>query len=122
MIVIYHETLKFTMKIVLKIAFLCSTTLLGACVYRADTHQGAPVHTRALYPLHGIKIGMTPAQVISVAGSPQIHDNLAPNRWDYVYYYTAGTQGKKDGKTDIAERVSVYFKDGVVSGVEGLTP
>lgn len=107
-------------------SFLASVSLLvllavSGCVHKIDLPQGTPITaTKAA----NVKVGMTPEQVLYVLGSPAIKDPLAPRRWDYLYDYTAGTDGKRAGKSDVknaSQYVSVYFgTDGRVIRVDGV--
>lgn len=106
------------------LALVLSTTLLSGCqwfkVYTIDIPQGTPInHAKASQ----VQIGMTPEQVVHVLGSPAMKDPLAPNRWDYIYDYTAGTDGKRAGKPNVhnaSQHLSVYFDaQGRVVRVDG---
>lgn len=98
---------------------LLTSVLLSGCVYKIDLPQGTPVSPAKVAT---IRAGMTPEQVLYVLGSPAIKDPLAPNRWDYLYDYTAGTDGKRAGKPNIknaSQYISVHFgADGRVTHVE----
>lgn len=90
-------------------------------VYRIDVPQGTPITQQMASQ---VSVGMTQEQVLSVLGSPALRDTLTPNRWDYVYDYTAGTDGRRQGKTNVKaneRRFSVYFDQaGRVTDVQGL--
>lgn len=94
-------------------------SLLG--VYTIDLPQGTPV-TQA--QASKLKIGMDKTQVMYLLGSPALRDTLAPNRWDYIYDYQAGTEGKRKGKANIhnAEQHLIIYFDGNnrVSRIEGI--
>lgn len=109
---------------------LAATMLIGALalpgcslfsVYKIDLPQGTPITQSQAAQL---KVGMTQAQVLYLLGSPALRDTLAPNRWDYIYDYKAGTEGRRAGKPDInnaSQHLIVYFNDaGQVSRIEGL--
>lgn len=100
---------------------LIFATLSTGCVYKIDLPQGTPITQTKIA---SIQLGMTPEQVLYTLGSPAIKDPLAPNRWDYLYDYTAGTEGKRLGKQDIknaSHHVSVYFgEDGRVVRIDGI--
>ena len=71
-------------------AILSGCSLLG--VYKIDVPQGTPL-TQA--QVSQIKLGMTQQQVRYYLGSPTLTDTLSPNRWDYLYYYTPGTDARR---------------------------
>jgi outer membrane protein assembly factor BamE len=52
-----------------------------------------------------IKVGMTPAVVRSVLGTPLIMDPFHAKRWDYVYILEQG------GKMVDRQRLTLYFDD-----------
>lgn len=105
-------------------ALFAGALLLSGCqwlrVYTIDVPQGTPIQ---LDKARQVQVGMTPEQVLYILGSPALKDALAPNRWDYIYDYTAGTDGKRAGKNDInnaSQYVSIYFDQGRVARVDGL--
>ena len=53
-----------------------------------------------------------------------MRDTLAPNRWDYIYDYTPGTYGKRDGKetiTNASQHLIIYFDESeTVVKIEGI--
>lgn len=106
-------------KIVTASLILALTTLTG-CVYKIDKPQGTPILASKV---RAVQVGMTPEQVLYVLGSPAIKDPLAPNRWDYLYDYTAGTDGKRKKKPDIknaSQYISIHFgADGRVVAIDG---
>ncbi|WP_323842429.1 MULTISPECIES: outer membrane protein assembly factor BamE [unclassified Moraxella] len=111
------------MKKLLATALLMSITALSGCnifrVYTIDLPQGTPITAQQAAAL---QIGMTANQVLYFVGSPAIQDTLNPNRWDYLYDYTAGTDGKRKGQTNIknaSQRMSVYFDNGRVVRIDG---
>lgn len=102
-----------------------SVGVLSGCslfsVYTIDIPQGTRItQTQA----NQVKIGMDSGQVLYLLGSPAVSDTLNPRRWDYLYDYTAGTDGKRQGKSDIhnaTQRLSIYFDDQArVSRIEGI--
>ncbi len=106
-------------------AALSATVTLSGCsllsVYKIDLPQGTPItQTQA----NKLRVGMNQNQVLYILGSPAIKDTLAPNRWDYIYDYRAGTEGKRSGKADIlnaSQHLSVYFDaNGIVTRIDGL--
>ena len=90
-------------------------------VYKIDLPQGTPItQTQA----QKLQVGMNQNQVLYILGSPAIKDTLAPNRWDYVYDYQAGTDGSREGIADVrdaSQHLIVYFgADGLVTRIEGI--
>lgn len=86
---------------------LSGCNVLG--VYKIDLPQGTPITQEKAAQL---KLGMTKEQVLYAIGSPSLVDTLNPNRWDYLYDYTAGTDGRRAGKPnvkDASQYLSVYF-------------
>lgn len=108
-----------SLKIITTSLLLTFATLTG-CVYKIDLPQGTPISASKV---RAVQIGMTPEQVLYVLGSPAIKDPLAPNRWDYLYDYTAGTDGKRKKKSDIknaSQYISIHFgADGRVVAIDG---
>lgn len=113
------------MKISTKLASLAlaGTLVLSGCsvfrVYTIDLPQGTPITSAQASQL---QVGMTTDQVIYLLGSPAMRDTLNPNRFDYLYDYTAGTDGKRAGKKDIknaSQYLSVYFENGRVVRIMG---
>jgi outer membrane protein assembly factor BamE len=90
-------------------------------VYQIELPQGTPV---TQLEAQKVRVGMNQNQVIYLLGSPAIRDTLAPNRWDYIYDYQSGTQGRRDGIADInnaSQHLIVYFdNNGIVNRIEGL--
>ena len=106
-------------------ATLGATVALSGCslfsVYKIDLPQGTPItQTQA----QKLQVGMNQNQVLYILGSPAIRDTLAPNRWDYIYDYQAGTQGKRDGIADVknaSQHLIIYFDaNGIVNRIEGI--
>lgn len=116
-------------RIVSVLALSSMLTLTGCSifgVYTIDLPQGTPLSVEQARQVY---VGMPAAQVLQVLGSPALQDTLAPNRWDYIYDYTAGTDGKRKKKLNIknaTQYLSIYFDNqGLVSrieGIEGLPP
>lgn len=80
-------------------------------VYTIDLPQGTPLTAAQAAQ---VQVGMSANQVLYILGSPALKDTLAPNRWDYIYDYTAGTDGKRKGKADIknaSQYLSIYFNN-----------
>lgn len=106
-------------------ATLGATVALSGCslfsVYKIDLPQGTPItQTQA----QKLQVGMNQNQVLYILGSPAIKDTLAPNRWDYIYDYQAGTEGERKGIADVknaSQHLIVYFDaNGIVSRIEGI--
>lgn len=106
-------------------ATLGATVALSGCslfsVYKIDLPQGTPItQTQA----QKLQVGMNQNQVLYILGSPAIRDTLAPNRWDYIYDYQAGTQGERDGIADVknaSQHLIIYFDaNGIVNRIEGI--
>ncbi|MFA9486381.1 outer membrane protein assembly factor BamE [Moraxella haemolytica] len=111
------------MKKILTATLLASITALSGCsifrVYTIDLPQGTPITQEKA---SRIQVGMSADQVLYLLGSPAVHDTLNPNRWDYIYDYTAGTVGKREGKTNIknaSQYMSIYFQNGRVVRIDG---
>ena len=64
-------------------------------VYTIDLPQGTPLTAAQAAQ---VQVGMSANQVLYILGSPALKDTLAPNRWDYIYDYTAGTDGRRKAK------------------------
>ncbi|WP_406947245.1 outer membrane protein assembly factor BamE [Psychrobacter ciconiae] len=90
-------------------------------VYTIDLPQGTPITQSQAQKL---KTGMNQNQVLYILGSPAIKDTLVPNRWDYIYDYEAGTEGRRQGKPNIhnaSQHLKVYFDaNGMVNRIEGI--
>lgn len=104
---------------------LSATVTLSGCslfsVYKIDLPQGTPItQTQA----QSLKLGMSQNQVLYILGSPAVRDTLAPNRWDYIYDFQAGTEGNRKGVADVknaSQHLIVYFDDnGLVNRIEGI--
>ncbi|REH39860.1 Beta-barrel assembly machine subunit BamE [Paraperlucidibaca baekdonensis] len=90
--------------------------------YRIDVVQGQTITSEQA---DKIKIGMSPAQVRYVLGSPLITDTLNPTRWDYTYRFLPGTYATEAGLEKVPHRrLSVFFANGVVANIdrEGKLP
>lgn len=106
-------------------ATLGASVAMSGCsmlsVYKIDLPQGTPItQTQA----QKLKVGMNQNQVLYILGSPAIKDTLEPNRWDYIYDYQAGTEGRRQGIADVnnaSQHLIVYFDaNGVVNRIEGI--
>lgn len=97
-------------------AVLSGCSLLG--VYKIDVPQGTPL-TQA--QVSQIKIGMTQQQVRYYLGSPSLTDTLNPNRWDYVYHYTPGTDARKLKLSPVTDqKLSLQFNAaGLLEKIDG---
>ncbi len=106
-------------------ALMAAILTLSGCqwfgVYTIDLPQGTPI-TQAT--ASKVQVGMTTEQVLYILGSPALRDTLAPNRWDYIYDYKAGTDGRRAGKPDIrdaSQYLSIYFDNmGRVARIDGI--
>jgi len=99
-------------------AVLSGCSLLG--VYKIDVPQGTPL-TQA--QVNQIKLGMTQQQVRYYLGSPSLTDTLSPNRWDYIYHYTPGTDARKlDIPAVTEQKLSLQFNSaGLLDSIQGQT-
>ena len=111
-------------QVMLTMTLGASVTLSGCSlfsVYKIDLPQGTPITQTEAQKL---QVGMNQNQVIYLLGSPAIRDTLAPNRWDYIYDYKAGTVGEREGVADVknaSQHLIVYFDgNGIVTRIEGL--
>lgn len=106
-------------KILLLIA---STLLMSACSterfsyfpsYKLQIIQGNVLDEQAVAQL---RVGMTANQVQLLLGTPLLQDPFHANRWDYTY------EVSRNGIIEQAEsrNLTIFFKDGVVSRIEGL--
>ena len=98
-------------------ALLAAALTLGGCgsvngswIYKIDVQQGNVITQDMVDKL---KPGMTANQVRYVMGSPSVVDAFHSYRWDYVYSRQVG------GGKRTQERLSLYFKDGVLASMEG---
>ena len=113
-------TRKLTLSAVLGIAVTVSGCSMLS-VYKIDLPQGTPITQTDAQKL---KVGMNQNQVLYILGSPAIKDTLAPNRWDYIYDYKAGTDGRRKGIADVknaSQHLIIYFDgNGIVTRIEGI--
>ncbi len=90
-------------------------------VYKIDLPQGTPI---TQIQAQKLKVGMSENQVLYILGSPAIKDTLEPKRWDYIYDYQAGTEGRRKGIADVknaSQHLVVYFNaNGIVTRIEGI--
>lgn len=111
---------------VVALASVCAFTTLPACtwlsVYKIDIPQGTPINANQLAQ---VNVGMPQNQVLYLLGSPAVRDTLNPDRWDYIYDFTAGKNAQRQGKPDIhnaQQYVKIYFDGaGNVSRIERPT-
>lgn len=104
---------------------LSATVAMSGCsllsVYKIDLPQGTAI-TQA--QAQKLQVGMNQNQVLYILGSPAIRDTLEPKRWDYIYDYQAGTEGRRQGIADInnaSQHLIIYFDNqGLVNRIEGL--
>ncbi len=106
-------------------AVVATSATMSGCsllsVYKIDLPQGTPItQTQA----QKLQLGMNQNQVLYLLGSPAIRDTLAPNRWDYIYDYQAGTDGARKGIADVknaSQHLVIYFDaNGIVNRIEGI--
>ena len=87
--------------------------------YKIDIPQGTPLHADKLAQ---VQVGMSQNQVLYILGSPAFRDTLNPNRWDYLYDFTGGTNAEKKRIPDVhhaKQYVKIYFdQSGVVTNIE----
>ena len=108
------------------LAAVLTSAVLPACtwlsVYKIDIPQGTPINPNQVAQ---VKVGMNQNQVLYLLGSPAVRDTLNPNRWDYIYDFTAGKIAQREGKPDIhnaQQYVKIYFDSaGNVSRIERPT-
>ena len=111
-------------KLIIAIGLGATLTLSGCSlfsVYKIDLPQGTPItQTQA----QSLKLGMSQNQVLYILGSPAVRDTLAPNRWDYVYDFQAGTEGSRKGIADVrdaSQHLVIYFDaNGLGNRIEGI--
>ena len=94
--------------LVLTLALLSATVVLGGCIYRPNIQQGNLLSTE---DVDKVTVGMTRSQVRFLLGTPMVSDPFAPQRWDYVYRLTHG----RPRRTDSAHFIVRFEGDTVVS-------
>lgn len=103
----------FLFRRLLRFALLALLGLgVTACVYRVPIQQGNFLEAK---DIDQVTVGMTPAQVRYVLGTPMIIDPFTKDRWDYVYYLKKGQMRKPEERHFI-----VYFENGAVNKVERI--
>ena len=86
--------------------YLSAVFLLNGCTsilptpHKIDIQQGNRVKPEKLQKL---QIGMSRKQVKYILGTPLLEDTFHSNRWDYIYYFKAGSGEVKQS------RVSLFF-------------
>lgn len=83
--------------------------MASGCVYQASLSQGNLLDQEDIDQL---EVGMTRGQVRFLLGTPMIDDPFHEDRWDYVYYLRIGRE-----KATFKRWLSVYFEEGIVSGI-----
>lgn len=76
--------------------------------YKLDIVQGNFISSEQAAAL---KVGMNRAQVKNILGTPLLTDIFHANQWDYVFTF------KRQGAPYQARRITVYFKDGLLTQV-----
>ena len=114
-----------TLRKIVMTSILGTAVTMSGCsllsVYKIELPQGTPItQTQA----QKLQVGMNQNQVLYILGSPAIRDTLEPNRWDYIYDYKAGTEGRRKGIADVknaSQHLKVYFdNNGIVTSIQGL--
>ena len=99
-------------KITINLLLILSTLSFSGCgliVYRPDVQQGNVIVAEKVQRL---RIGMRPAEVHEIMGSPVLVNTFMPSRFNYVYTF----QNRRGPR--IESRVIVYFNHMVVSRIE----
>jgi outer membrane protein assembly factor BamE len=78
--------------------------------YKVEIVQGNFVSSEQVAAL---RPGMPRGQVKNILGTPLLTDIFHADRWDYVFTIT------RDGKTNTAKRLTVYFKGDALDRHEG---
>ena len=86
-------------------------TIACSLIYKLPTRQGNVLEQKQLDQL---EVGMSPAQVEFLLGTPLAASMFADERWDYVGYYKS-PRGKETSRV-----VSLYFEQGRVARMEGV--
>lgn len=102
-------------KLLIATTFTVALTLAGCSgfpgVYKIDIPQGNVVTQEMVDQL---RPGMSQSQVRFIMGSPLITDTFHEGRWDYLYTKKSGDDGSYS-----KERISLYFTDGKLNGLNG---
>ncbi|QLI83161.1 outer membrane protein assembly factor BamE [Chitinibacter fontanus] len=78
--------------------------------YKLDIPQGNELTADQV---ENLKVGMTPAQVRFVLGTPLLVDPFHQNRWEYVY------RDQKAGTVKAQKRFTVFFENNLVTSWQG---
>ena len=79
-------------------------------IYKQNIQQGNAIEQDDLDELY---IGMNQRQVLFVLGTPSIKDPFNQDRWDYVQTFS------RRGSDLVQRTVTLRFKDGVLSDIDG---
>ncbi|MBU2710602.1 outer membrane protein assembly factor BamE [Zooshikella harenae] len=79
-------------------------------VYKIDIQQGNII-TQDM--VNQLRPGMTKQQVRFILGSPLLIDSFNQERWDYVYSFQPGGEGRSQ------ETLSIFFKDDILTHFSG---
>lgn len=89
----------------------CSTALNNLPgVYTLEIQQGNMIDQDMIDQL---RPGMTEKQVLYILGSPMLKDVFHQKRWDYLY------SKQVDGESREQKRVSLFFDNKILSGIQG---
>ena len=116
--------MQFLMRKLLILISTIASLFLAACaedpvvnrlpfVFRIDVQQGNVITQEMVNQL---RVGMTKRQVQFILGAPMIIDPFHAERWDYVYLYNPGSDGKSDATE---QRVTLTFEDDHVKTITG---
>ena len=87
-----------------------SATQTSCRLYRITVQQGNVITQEMVDRL---KPGMTHEQVAYVMGEPVVRNPFNDDQWDYVYTLQV------PGRTEQQRKLSLFFKDGVLSHLTG---
>ncbi len=97
----------------LLIPLILVVTTACSPVFKLSTRQGNMIDDDKLAQ---VNVGMTQEQVHYLMGSPLIHDEFEPNRWDYAVYFRTG-----DGE-EFRRTVSLYFDGDTLQRIDDSKP
>jgi outer membrane protein assembly factor BamE len=110
-------------KLLILIAVIASFSLSGCSsdpvvnrlpfVYRIDVQQGNVITQEMVNQL---RTGMSKRQAQFVLGAPMLIDPFHADRWDYVYLYRPGSDGKNEAAQ---ERVTLFFEEDRLTRIDG---
>ncbi|MGB1581825.1 MAG: outer membrane protein assembly factor BamE [Nevskiales bacterium] len=101
---------KNMLRFIALLTLLCALFSSGCSYFRLPVLQGNIVDYEKAEKL---QLGMTPAQVEFLLGTPLIQDSFGAARWDYVVYY-------RSPDAEVLQRnISVYFENDQVSRIDG---